>query len=184
MNSTCICDAIPTDQWSAAEAARRIARGDVCYIDANIVSTANERLASVNLISWGLVGNAGVEAERFRWLGPGRYDIMAVWGVLKAKGWACEITFDDEKGNMQTVKEELLTAFVNSTQYFGKGLRATPAARLDDGKMDLVFMKSAGAGRGKLLAVFNQLPTGAHQTNKDLIIKQCTTCTMNVGGPG
>ena len=46
-----------------------------------------------------------------------------------------------------TVERNLMTAFVNSTQHFGKGLRATPDARLDDGLADLCFLEG-GATRG------------------------------------
>ena len=119
--------------WSVAEAARRVGRGDVCYIDANVVALGGEKVVSVNELSWGLVGNVGVEAEAFRCLGPSRYDVIAVWGVLKGGGWDCSIEYETASGEKKVLKEKFLTAFVNSAQYFGKGLRAAPAARQDDG---------------------------------------------------
>ena len=126
-------------------------------------------IASMNVAAWGLVGDCGVIAEDYRCLGPGRYDAVAVWGVAKGGGWPCKLTYetpcDDEedeeppkqasdaenpptgrdggaKKKMKTVTVErnLMTAFMNSTQHFGKGLRATPDARLDDGLADLCFL--------------------------------------------
>jgi hypothetical protein len=66
--------ALDLGTWSAAEAARRVGRGDVCSMDINMVTVAGEQVASVNELSWGLVGNVGVEAEAFRCLGPARYE--------------------------------------------------------------------------------------------------------------
>lgn len=130
----------------------------------------------MNVAAWGLVGDCGVIAEDYRCLGPGRYDAVAVWGVAKGGGWPCKLTYetpDDEappasdaesnpsravKMKTVTVERKLMTAFVNSTQHFGKGLRATPDARLDDGLADLCFLEG-GATRGEMMAIFQMLPT-------------------------
>ena len=41
------------------------------------------------------------------------------------------------------------------------------------------------APRGTLLAIFNQLPTGAHHGRHGAFRHvQCTACTLDVGGPG
>lgn len=127
--------------WSMAEAARRIGRGDVVHIDAVQCATAGLAACSINLVAWGLVGDVGVVAEKFRCLGPARYDIVAVWGVAKGGGWPCKLTYELESGQRVAVDEKLMTAFVNSTQHFGKGLRPTPNARLDDGLMDLCYLE-------------------------------------------
>ena len=41
------------------------------------------------------------------------------------------------------------------------------------------------APRGTLLAIFNQLPTGAHHGRHEAMRHlQCSACTLDVGGPG
>ena len=86
-----------------------------------------------------------------------RYDICAVWGVLRNPTRPIRVTIKDTgkvyQGNMAT-------AFVNQTQHFGKELRAAPSAILDDGLFDLSLMFEQT--RGALLKVFMLLPTGQH----------------------
>lgn len=59
------------------EAARRVANGDVCWIDVNEVTLDDKmRFYSVNEVTWGL-GGAAAAAQTWRSLGPARYDICA-----------------------------------------------------------------------------------------------------------
>ena len=59
------------------EAARRVANGDVCWIDVNEVTVDDKtRFYSVNEVTWGL-GGAAAAAQTWRSLGPARYDICA-----------------------------------------------------------------------------------------------------------
>lgn len=59
------------------EAAQRVARGDVCWIDVNEVTVDDTmRYYSVNEVTWGL-GGAAAAAQYARCLGPARYDICA-----------------------------------------------------------------------------------------------------------
>ena len=64
-----------------------------------------------------------------------------MWGVAKSGGWPCKLTYTLPSGAVEVVDEALMTAFVNSTQHFGKGMRPTPNARLDDGLMDLCYLQ-------------------------------------------
>jgi diacylglycerol kinase family enzyme len=50
------------------------------------------------------------------------------------------------------------------------GLRATPLAKIDDGLMDLCFMKEGT--RGEQLEIFLQLPTGSHNNHPGLKFQQ------------
>ncbi len=57
----------------ATTAMRRILTGDVCYIDANhVTDDARLDVFSVNELSWGMVGDAAVMAEKLRWVGTVR----------------------------------------------------------------------------------------------------------------
>jgi diacylglycerol kinase family enzyme len=40
-------------------------------------------MLSTNVVSWGLVGDTAVMAEDFRFLGDARYDVLAVWFLLR-----------------------------------------------------------------------------------------------------
>ena len=86
----------------------------------------------MNTAIFGLVGDIGVIAEKFRWMGPGRYDAVAVWGLLKGFKQHVLIDVIDEDGKEIHLDEHLLTVVVNHTQHFGKEakhLRWQPGGR-------------------------------------------------------
>ena len=121
-------------------------------------------------------------AEAWRCLGPARYDVCALWGIFKRQTWRAALRLGDgvavtggdrdEGGNgggtgeagqlaeVEPVRGEFLTAFFNQTQHFGKGMRAAPAAKLNDGLLDAVYIRSSL--RSFTLRTFLQLPKGTH----------------------
>jgi len=122
----------------------------------------------VNTAIFGLVGDIGVIAEKFRWMGPGRYDAVAVWGLLKGFKQHVLIDVIDEDGKEIHLDEHLLTVVVNHTQHFGKGMRVCPNAAANDGLMDLMFVLAGSQGRGEMLAVLQQMPDGGHANNPNI----------------
>ena len=70
------------------------------------------------------------------------------------------------------------------TQHFGKGLRAVPNAAVNDGLMDLCFVKAGAQGRGEMLAVLQQMPDGGHMNNPNIQQQQVRSCTLRFGEPG
>ena len=122
----------------------------------------------MNTAVFGLVGDIGVIAEKFRWMGPGRYDAVAVWGLLKGFKQHVLIDVIDEDGKEIHLDEHLLTVVVNHTQHFGKGMRVCPNAAANDGLMDLMFVLAGSQGRGEMLAVLQQMPDGGHANNPNI----------------
>ena len=145
--------------WNASEAAVRIANGNVCYQDVNVLEVSGERIASMNVIAWGLVGDVGIVAESVRCLGPSRYDICGFFLMLKKLKKRCTLRIQSQS-EQKEISGEYATFFINHTQNFGKGMRAAPLAYLDDGVLDMCIAKVQA--RGKTIAAFQQLPLGAH----------------------
>jgi len=149
------------------EVARRIGRGEACWMDVNEVHHGVERpTLSMNTVAWGLVGDVGVVAEGWRCLGPSRYDLCALWGVAKAQAEHLQV----KSGHSVLVNATCTTAFVNHTQYFGQGLRAAPHARLDDGLMDVVVVQPMT--RDDMLKLFQLLPDGNHVNDPSVVSRQ------------
>ena len=90
----------------------------------NVVAfCADHCMAAVNIDGWrGLLGTA-------------RYDVCAMWGLLKGRQCAVDIVIDGTKW-----QEGIGAMFVNTTQHFGKGMRAAPSAQVDDGKCDVISL--------------------------------------------
>lgn len=155
-------DLLATDPLEAAQA---LIDGHCAWIDTNLVEDGDGLSKhSINLVSWGLVGDTGITAEACRCIGPARYDVCAVWGVFKMIMQRVSLkSSSGSRGDDRAFSGDALTMFANNTQYFGQGLRAAPAAKLDDGLMDLVVMGQVT--RGEALQIFQQLPSGSHETN-------------------
>ena len=156
------------------EVARRIGRGEACWMDVNHVEHGAARpVLSINTVAWGLVGDVGVMAEDWRVLGPSRYDACALWGVAKGAYAMLNVEADGES----LASGKCVTAFANHTQYFGSGLRAAPAARLDDGLLDVVLVQSAT--RDEVLKLFQLLPDGRHAADPQVVIRQARRVTLS-----
>jgi diacylglycerol kinase (ATP) len=170
--------------WDIKEAAERISNGETNRMDINTVTTCGETVVSVNLIAFGLVGTSGVLAEDYRCLGPARYNIVALWKILTGISEATKCELQDETGKTLMIEDNLTTLYLNKTQHFGKGLRAAPFAKMGNGLMELYGLRSGTVTRGGQIAVLQQLPAGAHQSNPAILYKQCSKCVVTLPGAG
>ena len=164
------------------EMATRIATGKVCNMDLVKVTVEGASVYSMNCLCLGLTGDVGVAAESFRCLGGARYDACAVWGVLKGKLEPYKIEYTTKDGERIVIEEDFVTAFANHTQYFGKKLRATPKAVLDDGLLDIMTIRNAK--RAKALQLFTVLPDGQHMNDSVVDYIQAKAVTFTVQKPG
>ena len=94
-------------------------------------------------------------------LGTARYDVCALWGLLKGRTTNASVKVDG-KDWISGVG----ALFVNTTQHFGKGMRAAPAARLDDGLCDV---GSIAGSRAQSLRMFTLIKTGQHVALADSV---------------
>lgn len=174
--------------WSAAEAAKRVAAGVCTPIDVNKVT--DERgleLHSCNVIAFGVVGDAGSLAECARCVGESRYDLCGLWLVGKRLGTPVELEATTRAAGAAAddpepfrFNDKCFTGFIMANQYFGKGLRAAPMARLDDGVADLILAPKLTRGEG--LRVFLQLPSGSHAADPLMVHRTVTKLTAKFPG--
>jgi diacylglycerol kinase (ATP) len=114
------------------------------------------------------VAGAGIDADINRranllprWLrANGGYALSVVGGALNFRPQRITVDFETENFEAETISEPaLMCAFANANSY-GHGMRIAPAAQLDDGLLDLIFVRNASAAR--LLTVFPKVYFGAH----------------------
>ncbi len=146
------------------------------------MSAEGDTIYSMNCICLGLIGNAAVSAEAFRFLGGVRYDVSAVWNVLKGCQSRYKLDITQKNGTKFSLDETFVGCIVNQTQYFGKNLRATPAALLDDELFDVILIKPAR--RSKLLQLFTILPSGQHVRDSVCRVMQATAMELHLEQPG
>ena len=108
-----------------------------------------------NIIGWGLFSHANELAEALRWMGRRRYDIAALIRLVQNNQFDGRLEFDG-----QVVGGGFSVLAAANTMYTGLGMKLAPQARLDDGKLDLVFLRNTS--RRMLLNLFRGLGTGRH----------------------
>ena len=115
----------------------------------------NKIIYSFNIVGWGVATDANARAEKMRWLGEFRYNVAAIIEVLKGSKRLAKFSYDEN-----TEKNDFVFILACNTIHTGKGMRAAPNAKLDDGLIDLVIVKKAS--RLKLLLLFPKIFSGEH----------------------
>ncbi len=109
-----------------------------------------------NIIGWGLATDVGVQAEKWRWLGPARYTIASLFKVLRGvKPRPATLKLDD-----QEITDNFAFIIACNTRYTSK-MKIAPKAKLNDGLVDVIVVRH-GASRFKLLTLLNRIYDGTH----------------------
>lgn len=127
--------------WDIEASVSRIVSGQTVTCDTNYITDSASNLAihSINVMAWGLIGDVAVTAEQCRCMGPARYDVCGFWALLKNKSKTMKVEYwrehdgsddvrFDTRDNHASIQCPMTTAFVNHTQYFGKGTCHDPTA--------------------------------------------------------
>lgn len=137
-----------------------IIAGCAPFVDVNRVSYGPQPehvIHSINVVGWTAdqcMGAINIDSWR-PILGTARYDICALWGLLKGREAAVRVSVDG-----QPVTEAASTFFLNHTQHFGKQMRACPHALWDDGRFDIAFISAKR--RGEVVRIFGAIQKGGH----------------------
>ena len=138
------------------KAAKAITNGSTRSLDAAMVKINHVMKYAINMVGWGLVTDVGNRAENFRWLGTNRYTILSVVEVFRHKNRSATLIMDDKK-----INDEFTFIIACNSIHVGKGMKIAPKAKLDDGLIDLIVIRS-GATRTRLLQVLPKLFDGSH----------------------
>ena len=138
------------------KAAKAITKGSTKSLDTAKIEVNHIVKYANNMIGWGLVTDVGNKAEHFRWLGTNRYTILSVLEVFRHKNRSATLIMDDEK-----IEDEFTFIIACNSIHVGKGMKMAPKAKLDDGLIDLIVIRS-GATRTRLLQVLPKLFDGSH----------------------
>ena len=144
------------------KAAKAIINGKTRSLDTAKVEVNHIIKYSNNMIGWGLVTDVGNQAEHFRWLGTNRYTILSVVAVLRHKSRPATLIMDDK-----IIEDEFIFIIACNSIHVGKGMKMAPKARLDDGLIDLIVIRS-GVSRTRLLQVLPKLFDGSHINEPEL----------------
>ena len=124
------------------EAARRIVAGCTQPLDVVRVTLSDEVVFCVDIVGWGAVSDINATAERIRCPAHHRYGAAALWQILRAKHRRATLSLDG-----QTIDDEFLFVMACNPKFTGSGMKVAPHAEIGDGKLDVVVVRRARAGR-------------------------------------
>lgn len=158
----------------AVGAAQRIARGAV--VPADLVA-GDDGSVVVNAVHAGVGADAARRASSLkRALGPLAYPVGAAVAGVAADGWSLRVEVDGEV----LADERLLMVGVGNGPTIGGGAPLHPAARVDDGRLDVVVVAAtAPAGR---FGFARALRRGRHLSRSDVRYAQGTVVRIS-GAP-
>ena len=130
--------------------------GKKLYVDTVKIEVNHIIKYAMNMVGWGLVTDVGKKAENYRWLGTSRYTILSIIEVLKHNSKYAKLILPDKE-----INDEFTFIIACNSIHVGKGMRMAPKAKLNDGLIDLILVKS-GASRTRLLKVLPKLFNGTH----------------------
>lgn len=133
----------------------------VCKLEPNEQGELTNTIYSFNSIHWGLASKVNVTAERLRWMGKAvRYTTAALLELLHGDSSPARITYEDAFGKVVEYNEEFCLAIANNIVVAAKGMKMAPKAKLNDGLIDLLLIRSHKAF--DLMAIFKHVYDGTH----------------------
>ncbi len=140
---------------SPLDSARRIVAGRTSPFDVARVETRGQIDYCVTLVGWAGVADINCKAERLRVLGPSRYAVAALWQILFPKRRSAKLVLDD-----QSFEDDFMLVVACNTIFSGSAMRLAPRAKVDDGKIDVVILRSAS--RWQMFRLFTKVFDGSH----------------------
>jgi diacylglycerol kinase (ATP) len=147
---------------SAALAARCLVAGQQRTVDAGRC----DRRWFLGVLGAGFDSLVNQRASRMRWpQGRSRYDLAIAAELRRLR----PITFTLELDGRREVRPAMLVAVGNGASY-GGGMLVTPAARLDDGLLDVMIL--GPVSRTEFLRVFPRVYRGTHVEHPAVEVRQ------------
>lgn len=141
---------------------------NVRSIDLGVMEFAGEGAPAINPAYFSCAVGAGVDAEVARkanslpgWLrGNGGYFLAAIRGLLRFQARLITVTATQADGKRRKISEPGILAAAANAPWYGHGMRIAPQAQIDDGMLELCFVRNVGKLR--LLRLFPKVYRGSH----------------------
>ena len=141
-------------------AIKSIINGSTKSMDISEISYNEKKIYSFNIIGWGMIAKIGMNSERYRWLGTSRYTLFSLIELIFKKVRKINLEFIDNNNKKLIIKTNLLFLSISNTIHTGKGMKIAPHANINDGFLDLIYIKDTS--RFKLLFLLPKLFSGKH----------------------
>ncbi|KAK5574996.1 hypothetical protein RB653_010251 [Dictyostelium firmibasis] len=137
----------------------------------NADDSTPEPIYCFNSLHWGLGSKVNITAEKMRWMGKAvRYTTAALLELCRGERILARIEYEDANGEVTALEDEFCLAIVNNIQGAAKGMKMAPKAKLNDGLIDLILVKSHKTF--DLMNIFTKVYDGTHTELDYVIYKQ------------
>jgi len=133
-----------------------ILKGKTKKIDVMKLDLSDHTEYSINIVGWGMAGDINILSEKLRFLGAARYTISSMYYVFNKICRKAKIQID----GIEMIDNFLFILNLN-TIHTGKGMKAAPNAKLDDGLIDVIILKS-NISKLQLLLLLPKIFSGKH----------------------
>jgi diacylglycerol kinase (ATP) len=128
----------------------------------------------LNIVGVGLPADAMKSAERLKLLGSSAYSLAAFWRAMVLKTYPLSFEIDGERFD-----QDALFIEISNTRYTGTSFLMAPAARADDGLLDVTVVRRLS--RWRLLRLFPTIYRGRHVEHPEVFT--CQARSVRIGGP-
>ncbi len=162
------------DRLNPLEAVQHITHQRLRAVDLLRVEINERVYFAFNIVGWGIIASANEQAERLRWIGRRRYDIAALLEIILLRRFHGCLRFEG-----RTVHGPFNAVLGCNTKFTGTGMKIAPQAVLDDGLVDLMWIR--GASRFGLLGLFRRVFSGNHLQSARLERTRVAEFTLELG---
>jgi YegS/Rv2252/BmrU family lipid kinase len=146
---------VPSDADAAARVLLEAEPRPVDLLSWRSGDAGGERLVAGSVYA-GVDARAAAIVDRVRWLpGPVQYPWAAVRSLATYRAGRYRVTVDGV-----TTEHDAATVVVANSGYYGKGMHVAPAARVDDGLLDVIVI--GAASRWSLIRAMPRVYDGRH----------------------
>lgn len=139
-----------------------ILNGDVIEINKN-----NNKFYSLLAITWGLISDIDILTEPFRFLGSFRFDLGAVWFLLRKHSYQGKLTYIDELGETKIIEGKFIHFWACNTSWASENTFSSKLSKLNDGYIYISYILEP-LNRCKLLQVLLKMNKGEYVFDKNV----------------
>jgi YegS/Rv2252/BmrU family lipid kinase len=139
--------------WS--DAIELLHRNRTRKVDVGFVKSAEGTYYFLNIVGMGFTVDAGISAQKLKFLGNTAYTLATLWQVLKLKSYPLVVNIDGKE-----IHSDNIFITISNTRYTGTHFLIAPDARIDDGLLDVTILENLP--RHRLLKLFPTIYSGQH----------------------
>ena len=149
-----------------------IAQGVTRSVDVAQIECGSERFFSLNIAGFGFVTDVGKTAVRLKFAGRSAYTLATLWRCLRLRSHELKIEVDG-----QVIAQDNLFVEVSNSRYTGTSFLIAPAAKIDDGRLDIILARRLP--RRRLLRLFPSVFKGRHVGFDEVTMLQGSDITIH-----